>query len=161
MQSSTNLTGRLSVCASSAATGLSESFGSRPFGRPKCDSRITLAPLSASSRIDGAMRSMRVASVTTPFCTGTLRSARTSTRWPFTSAWSSVRNAVIAGPAGNRSDQLAHRHGGVRHAVGEAPLIVIPRHHAHEGAVHDLGLVHVEDRGARMVVEVERDVGRG
>ena len=45
MQSSTNFTGRLMTCATSAATGLSEFFGSRPFGRPKCDSRITLRAL--------------------------------------------------------------------------------------------------------------------
>jgi hypothetical protein len=35
-----------------------------PFGRPKCDSRITLPPLSAISPMVGATRSMRVASAT-------------------------------------------------------------------------------------------------
>ena len=133
MQSSANATGRLMTCATSAATGFSESFGSRPFGRPKCDSRITLPPLSAISVMVGATRSMRVASVTLPFSIGTLRSTRTSTRLPFTSAWSRVRNARH-GQARPRaaSDQLAHRHGGVGHAVGEAPLVVVPGHHAHE-----------------------------
>ena len=97
MHSSTKLIGRLMVWASSAATGLSDCFGSRPFGRPKCESRMTLAPLSAISVIDGAMRSMRVASETTPFSTGTLRSTRTSTRLPFTSTWSRVRNFGIVG----------------------------------------------------------------
>ena len=153
------LTGRLMMCATSAATGLSEFLRSRPFGRPKCESRITLAPLSAISVIACAMRSMRVPSVTTPFSTGTLRSARTSTRLPFTSAWSRVRNAVIIRSGSAVSDQLAHRHGGVRHAVGEAPLVVVPRHHAHQRAIHHLGLVHVEDRGMRIVVEVDGDVG--
>ena len=95
MQSSTNFTGRLMMRPTSAATVLSESFGSRPFGRPKCESKITLPPLSAISVIAAAARSMRVVSVTTPFSTGTLRSTRTSTRLPFTSTWSSVRNAVI------------------------------------------------------------------
>src|SRR5665213_4545183 len=161
MQSSTNLTGRLMVWASSAATGFSELAVSRPFGRPKCDSRITLAPLSASSVIDGAVRSMRVASDTTPFSTGTLRSTRISTRLPFTSAWSRVLKALMSGPGSARSlKQLAHRHGGVGHAVGEAPLVVIPRHHAHQRAVHHLGLIHVEDRRVRVVVEVDRDIGR-
>ena len=32
-------------CASAAATGFSDSLGSRPFGRPKCESRMTLPPL--------------------------------------------------------------------------------------------------------------------
>ncbi len=61
-------------------TGLSDCFGSNPLGRPKCESRITLPPLSAISLIVGATRSMRVVSVTLPFSTGTLRSTRTSTR---------------------------------------------------------------------------------
>ena len=74
------------TCATSAATGLSDSFGSRPFGRPKCASRITLPPLPAISVMVGATRSMRVASVTLPFSIGTLRSTRTSTRLPETSA---------------------------------------------------------------------------
>ncbi len=38
---------------------------------------------------------MRVASVIRPFSIGTLRSTRTRTRFPRTSAWSSVRKAVI------------------------------------------------------------------
>ena len=96
MQSSTNFTGRLTMCATSAATGLSESFGSRlPLGRPKCESRMTLAPASASSVMAGATRSMRVASVTTPCSSGTLRSTRTSTRLPFTSTWSRVRKFAM------------------------------------------------------------------
>ena len=43
------------------------------------------------------------------------------------------------------SEQLAHGDGGVAHAVGEAPLVVVPGQDAHERAVHDLGLVEVED----------------
>ena len=38
-------------------------------------------------------------------------------------------------------EQLAHGDGGVGHAVGEAPFIVVPREHRHEGAVENLGLV--------------------
>ena len=60
--------------------------GPAPSGRPKCASRITLPPLSAISVMVGATRSMRVASVTLPFSIGTLRSTRSSTRLPFTSA---------------------------------------------------------------------------
>ena len=64
----------------------SDCFGSRPLGRPKCESRITLPPLSAISRMVGAARSIRVASETLPFSIGTLRSTRTSTRLPLRSA---------------------------------------------------------------------------
>src|SRR4029078_1682823 len=44
------------------------------------------------------------------------------------------------------SNVLAHGDGGVGHAVGEAPFIVIPGKHAHQVGVHHLGLVHVESR---------------
>src|SRR5260221_13958717 len=57
--------------------------------------------------------------------------------------------------------QLPHRHGGVRHAVGETPFIVVPGHHPHQRAVLHLGLVHVERGRVGIVVEVDRDVGRG
>jgi len=76
----------LSTAAIADASGLSDCAGSGPFGRPKWESRITLPPLSAISRMVGAARSMRVVSATLPFSTGTLRSTRTSTRLPLTSA---------------------------------------------------------------------------
>src|SRR5512143_4239322 len=158
MQSSANLTGRLMMRATSAATGLRDCLGSRPFGRPTWESRTTLPPLSASSLIAGAARSIRVASVTTPFSTGTFRSTRSRMRLPFTSTRSSVRNSVIAAPE-RPSEQLAHRDGCIRHSVGEAPLVVVPGHHAHQRAVHDLGLVHVERGRVRVVIEVDRNVG--
>ena len=70
---------------SAAATGFSDMDGTTlPFGRSKWESTITRAPLSASSRMVGACRSMRTVSVTTPSFIGTFRSARTSTRLPFT-----------------------------------------------------------------------------
>ena len=53
-------------------------------------------------------------------------------------------------------DQLAHRHGGVGHAVGEAPFIVVPGHDAHEVAVHHLGLVQREAGRGGIVVEIHR-----
>src|ERR1700726_4622974 len=157
MQSGANATGRLMISATACTTGRSDCAGSGPLGRPKCESRMTLPPLSAISLMVGATRSMRVASATLPCSIGTLRSTRTSTRLPRRSARSRVRNAVIPVPRGS-SDQLPHRHGGVGHAVGETPLVVVPRHHPHERAVHHLGLIHVEHRGMRVVIEVHRDV---
>ena len=85
-QSSTKATGRPTTSATAAATGRSDAFGSRPFGRPKCESRMTLPPLSAISSMVGLTRSIRVASVIFPLSIGTLRSTRTSTRLPFMSA---------------------------------------------------------------------------
>ncbi len=95
MQSSANSTGRLMSSDSAFATGCSESFSSRPFGRPKCARRMTLPPLSAISVMVGATRSIRVASVTLPFSIGTLRSTRRSTRLLFRSAVSRVRKEDI------------------------------------------------------------------
>src|SRR6202171_6358404 len=195
-QSSAKATGLLITWASAAATGFSESLASRPLGRPKCASRITLPPLSEISVMVGATRSSRVASVTRPFSIGTLRSTRSSTRLPFTSTSSRVRNVLdidglvqlilrdaslrsapqdevfplrvrsallarVSNHEAMKSEQLPHRHGGVGHAVGEAPFIVVPRHHPHQRAVLHLGMVHVERGRMRVVVEVDRDVGRG
>src|SRR3546814_8401788 len=41
-----------------------------------------------------------------------------------------------SGPDG--SADLGHGDGRVGHTVGEAPLVVVPGHHPHEGAVDDL-----------------------
>ena len=134
-----------------ATIGFSDMDGTTfPFGRSKWDSTITFAPLSDSSRMVGACRSMREASVTWPFFIGTLRSARTSTRLPFTSRSSSVRNLW-------HSDQLPHRDGGIRHAVGEAPFVVIPAHDGDEIAVHHLGLIERKTRRMRVVIEIMAD----
>src|SRR6476659_7624894 len=174
MQSSANATGRLRMAAIAGVSSLSDCAGSGPLGRPKWESRITLPPLSAISQMVGATRSMRVVYVTLPFSTGTLRSTRTSTRFPLTSAWSRVRNMSARpsdGATSNRrnatiahrpakSDQLAHRHRGVDHPVGEAPFVVVPRHHAHQRAVHHLGLIHRENGRVRIVIEIAGDVRR-
>jgi hypothetical protein len=79
-----------SACASSAATGrrLSRvrisSAGSLPgCGRPRWLATTTRAPRAASSRSVGSAASMRARSATLPSrASGTLRSARTSTRCP-------------------------------------------------------------------------------
>ena len=62
-------------------------------------------------------------------------------------------------PGAPLSEQLAHRHGRVGHAVREAPLVVVPGQDTHERAVHHLGLVEVERGRVRIVVEVDGDVG--
>lgn len=69
-QSSANATGFADHVGGAAATGFSEFFSSRPFGRPKCASRITRPPLPAISVMVGATRSSRVVSVTLPASIG-------------------------------------------------------------------------------------------
>src|SRR5215472_1086836 len=164
MQSSAKATGRLRRRATSAATGRNEYLGSRPFGRSKCESRMILPPLSASSEIVGTISSMRVESVTLPSCIGTLRSTRMSTRLPLTSASSRLRKVAMKRACEKRprpqSAELTHSHRSVDHAIGETPFIVVPRHDADQRAVDHLGLVHVKDRRMRIVVEVAGDVWR-
>src|SRR5688500_10353835 len=90
-QSSAKATGLPSAFDNGSTSGFSDISGTRlPSGRPKWLSTITLAPLAASSLSVGAARSMRVASVTSPFFIGTLRSTRTSTRLLATSMESIV-----------------------------------------------------------------------
>ena len=44
--------------------------------------------------------------------------------------------------------------GDVQHAVGEAPLVVVPARHLHQRAAGDLGQQRIDDRAGRVVVEV-------
>ena len=55
--------------------------------------------------------------------------------------------------------EFRHHERGVAHAGREAPFIVIPGQDRDEIAVHDLGLVEVEDRRAVVMDEIARDVG--
>src|SRR5206468_1638000 len=57
------------------------------------------------------------------------------------------------------SDDLRHGGGGIGHAIGEAPFVVIPAHDAHQRSFYDLGLVHMEDRGMGIAVEIDRHIG--
>ena len=62
-----------------------------PFGRPKWDSRRTIAPRSESSSTVGSIARSRVSSVTFAPSIGTLRSTRTSTFLPARSSGRSSR----------------------------------------------------------------------
>ena len=66
------------------ATGASDSFSSNcpSVGRPRCDTSISRAPLESAWRMPGSEARMRVSSVITPSCSGTLKSSRISTRLP-------------------------------------------------------------------------------
>src|ERR1700689_1731612 len=98
---------------------------------------ITLPPRAATSGMVGAFRSMRDTSATSPSCIGTLKPTRARPRLAFTSASSRVPNFMTKKVS---SAQLAHRDGGIDHAVGEAPFIVVPRQDPHQRAAHDFCL---------------------
>ena len=78
--------------------GASENASSRPLGRPRWEVSSRRAPCSRSHSIVGSAARMRVSSVISPSCSGTLKSTRTRTRLPSTSRSSSV----LTGPSGGR-----------------------------------------------------------
>ena len=82
------------------ARARSDAAGSgAPFGRPRCEHRITRAPRSRSAAIVGSAARMRVSSPIAPSCSGTLKSTRQSTRRPATSSASRPRGSVrVTGP---------------------------------------------------------------
>src|SRR4051812_19058161 len=49
-----------------------------------------------------------------------------------------------------------HRHGGVEHAVAEAPFVVVPAQHLDEVAVGHARLRRIEYRAVAVVIEVAR-----
>ena len=106
--SAANATGRPSTSCKAAAMGASVMPGTGlPLGRSKWLHTMTRAPASASSRMVGDRRSMRVRSLMRPSRTGTFRSARSSTRRPFTSTPSRVGAATYIAP--NRAAVSAMR----------------------------------------------------
>src|SRR5262245_1689503 len=76
-----------------------------------------------------------------------------SGRFSRTTATSPARSVVTAGT----SFRAHQRERDVEHAVGEAPLVVVPRGHLDQRAAGYFGQLRVEDRARRVVVEVGRD----
>src|SRR5689334_5094964 len=114
-----------------------------------------MAPRSLSSSTVGSIARSLVSSVTFAPSIGTLRSTRTSTFFPVKSSGRSSRvlNAATA------SAELRHRVGGVDHAVGEAPLVVVPADDTDELAVDHRGFEAVDGRARARVHEVDRNQG--
>src|SRR4051794_36395349 len=109
-----------------AATGAISYFGSGPLGRPRWEQTvIAAAPRSASSSRVGSAARMRESSATFPSSSGTLRSARTRTRLPATSA-----SRTDLGRFTLRGDFRGKRRPDHRDQVDEpaavAPLVVVP-----------------------------------
>src|SRR6266540_1627489 len=173
-RSSTKRTSRPSWRLSTGTTGAREKRSSRlPLGRPRWEQQITLAPLSSSWRRVGTAARTRRSSVTWPCSSrGTLKSLRTRTRLPLTSAWSTVRSSTAppradaaagrpgTGPgrwtSGPGLELAADDLGEVDQPVGVAPLVVVPAKHLDEGAV-GLRQRRVEDAGGRVADDVGGD----
>src|SRR3990172_1847668 len=129
----------------------------------------------------GRAARIRESSVTLPSARGTLKSTRTKTRFPATSAsrivslsivvlslaWgrAPARPGVEDRPGGSGSD--GRREPGRDHrdevgaAAAVAPLVVVPGDDLHHRAAEDHGARAVDDRGAGIAAEVGRDEGGG
>src|SRR6266540_1470975 len=157
--SPTQSSARITSCRSSsdrrAAAGSRVSFvrsSGLPFGRPRCDARMTRACACTAYRIVGSAARIRASSVTRPCSSrGTLKSTRMKTRFP-----ASSRASMVFSMTRSLGQVLGH----VDHAVREAPLVVVPGEDLGEGAVDDERARRVEDRRRRVVVVVHRDRGR-
>src|SRR6266511_484200 len=152
-QSSARMTSLRSSSESRAAAGSSDSFwrsSGFPFGRPRCEARITRPRALIAYWIVGSAARMRASSVTRPCSSsGTLKSTRMKTRLPARSRASMVFITMAS--------LLREVLRDVDHAVREAPLVVVPGEDLRERPVDDEGARRVEDRGRRVAVVVDRD----
>src|SRR5688572_33022313 len=88
---------------------------------------MTLAPAWMSSMMVGIAARIRESSVTLPSASGTLKSTRTKTRLPATSASRTVSLSMGAAASGSRDGQARRDVGDeVGHAAAVAPLVVVP-----------------------------------
>src|SRR5699024_10556278 len=108
---------------------------------------------------------MRAAEVTWPLRMGALRSARIRTRLPARSTWSMVFMRLlplsdllvsVRRPGPTPCSLVCHQHSGVEHAVGKAPLVVVPGKNL-DHAAGDLGQGGIKNGRTRIVIEVAGD----
>src|SRR5699024_1933749 len=182
MVSGARVTGAPSSSPRRSATGAREKAGSTvPFGRPRWAVTITFAPASVSRFSVGSAARMRPSSVMVVPSRGTLKSERTRTRLPRRSPRSSmvfmcksslvllveevradmIRARVRTGTRARVirlrcSEPLADVAGEVHHALGEAPLVVVPGDDLHLVADHP-GHARVEDARGRVAGDVGGD----
>src|SRR6266550_3045858 len=159
-ESSRSCTSRLVSSARRFATGASESLASVPLGRPRWETSPSDAPPSMSALRVGSAARIRVSSATSPFSSGTLKSTRTRTRFPRTSASRMVRLSNAAAVLAASGDRDAHLRGDELDDVGEAarvaPLVVVPGNDLDHVAQDDR-VQPADDRRVRVALQIARD----
>ena len=152
MQSGANWTGLPTNAVSGATTFMRDAPLARlPFGRPKWLIKMVFAPWFCKYFMVGRLACRRVSSVMAPMSLhGTLKSTRTSTVLPATSASSSLRKSTILSLflALNRFHDPSH----IDHTASKPPLIVIPSDDFNQFIVHNFG--QRGGKGGRMWVVV-------
>ena len=159
-QLATTGTSRPSSSPRRLATGARESSGlkSPSVGRPRWLVTMTAAPASSAIWMQGTLARMRVSSVMLPASScGTLRSARMKTRLPAAKPLAITsekrRTFMIEAYAFSVRRGADHAHH-LQALVGVAPLVVVPGHDLHEGAVQRDAGVGIEHAGAGLAAEV-------
>src|SRR4051812_40861887 len=113
---------------------------------------MTRAPLSSRYWIVGSAARMRVSSPTSPSLIGTLKSTRTSARFPRrSSARRSLMVFLFIASSGKASAHVAKQVDAARRI---APLVVVPAADLEQRAVDDVGALRVDDAGVRIADEV-------
>src|SRR5664279_5050198 len=137
---------------------------------------MTIAPWDSSDLIVGNAATIRLSSVILPSSSGTLKSTRTKTRLPAASrsrivSLFIVTSALAAGDRDGRPlrpprsgtwrwlEALGDELGQVGDAAAVAPFVVVPGQDLDElaGSADDHRQSGVDDRGARVGLEVHRD----
>src|SRR5262245_33118647 len=143
-------------CVRRAPTGRRRSPSwTLPLGRPRWLARTTWAPWSTSALMVGIEARMRESSVTWPSCNGTLKSTRTKTRLPATSA-SRMVCLFIGRVSGGHRQPRRDVGDQVGHPAAVAPLVVVPGDHFDHRAADDHRRLAVDDRGSLVALEVHR-----
>src|SRR5688572_17284497 len=120
---------------------------------------MTLAPAWTNATIVGMEARIRESSWTLPSASGTLKSTRTKTRLPATSASRIVSLSMTAIRArSNGGDRQSSGHVGdqVRDPAAVAPFVVVPGDDLDHVAAQHHRRFGVDDRGARVAAEVGR-----
>src|SRR5262249_38802067 len=113
---------------------------------------MTRAPASTAPCIVGSDARIRASLVTTPFCTGTFRSSRISTRLPRRST-SAMRLTATISKLPSAADHSGH----LEDLAGITPFVVVPRDDLDERAVERDAGVGIEDRRAAVAAEIRRN----
>src|ERR1039457_3455891 len=132
---------------------------------------MTLAFAFRAVCMVGNAARMRASLVTEPSLMGTFKSSRISTRLPERSRLVIFLTFMLLLRGGSRaarprrlrcsrSGDFRPCEGGVEHAIGKSPFIIVPSAHFHQRTGHDLGERRIVGRRGRIMVEIDRNQRR-
>src|SRR5579864_6024997 len=127
-----------------------------PLGRPRCEARISRAPLRKAYSMVGRVSRMRVSSLTRPSSdNGTLKSTRMKTRWP--SSFKSCIESLAMVSASRSEPFFGDEVDEVAHAARISPLVVVPGDDFHTVTRNYPSEERVYDGGPIVAAVIDRD----